>query len=118
MRARREALHAIVASIDELTDQIIAYEAGAGACSLSAVAKTQLACARLSVSHLITIVQNNAELSPPAKALLSVLKQKELDYATVDESAYEELRQRDLACVVFSATGNRVFATAAGKAVR
>lgn len=57
-------------------------------------------------------------LSAAAKKLLAQLQRKDLDYTHVDEAAYRELRARGLAAVIFSSTGNRVFATRAGKQIK
>ena len=55
-------------------------------------------------------------LSAKARELLSTLKRRDVDYTTVDLAAYEELRDGGLANVIFGSSGNRVFATARGKA--
>ena len=55
-------------------------------------------------------------LSAKARELLTKLKRRDVDYTTVDLAAYEELRDARLANVIFSSTGNWVFATARGKA--
>ena len=55
------------------------------------------------------------KLSTAARALLGELKRHDVDYARVGERVYVELREAGLARVHFSSTGNRVFATSAGK---
>jgi len=54
-------------------------------------------------------------LSAPARALLESLKKRDLDYGSVDERVYRELRDAGLAKVIFGSTGNFVFATSAGR---
>ncbi len=60
--------------------------------------------------------RTNQKLSPKAREMLNQLKRKDLDYTTVDLAAYHELRDAGLATVIFSRTGNWVFATDRGKA--
>ncbi len=57
-------------------------------------------------------------LSPTAKKLLATLKRKDLDYTTCDAAVVGELRAAGLAAVIFSHTGNWVFATHAGRSAK
>jgi hypothetical protein len=65
---------------------------------------------------MATETKKTTTLSPKARELLNRLNRDDVDYTSIDMAAFHELRAAGLANVIFGATGNRVFATRAGKA--
>ena len=65
---------------------------------------------------MATQTKKTTTRSPKAAALLVQLQRRDLDHTHVDESAYRELHAAGLATVIFSRSGNWVFATARGRA--
>ena len=65
---------------------------------------------------MATQTKKTTTRSPKAQALLAQLQRRDLDHAHVDEAAYRELHTAGLVTVIFSRSGNWVFATARGRA--